>query len=168
MPNHLAKSVIVLAIEIKNNSQGVRILTIIMCNGYFNDKAMEVNECLKQLFIEKNIFLIYHSKKTIYARIIHKIKVHLNKSGTSILSGYFVKVISNIWRIISNIKQKVMIKEIPKLRNVSLLNMPPFNNDLNFMHINHVNKLIFAQLKINSLRNKFDVLLEFARGKVDI
>lgn len=61
-----------------------------------------------------------------------------------------------------------MIKEIPKLRNVSLLNMPPFNNDLNFMHINHVNKLIFAQLKINSLRNKFDVLFEFVRGKVDI
>ena len=46
--------------------------------------------------------------------------------------------------------------------------MPPFNNDLNFMHINHVNKLIFAQLKINSLRNKFDVLFEFVRGKVDI
>ena len=36
------------------------------------------------------------------------------------------------------------------------------------MRIKHVNKLIFAHLNINSLRNKFEFLVEFARGKVDI
>ena len=74
VPNHLAKSIIVLAIEIKSNSQSVRILTIVMCNGYFNDKAMEVNECLKQFFIEKSIFLIYHSKKLFMQETSIKLK----------------------------------------------------------------------------------------------
>ena len=36
------------------------------------------------------------------------------------------------------------------------------------MRINHVNKLIIAKLNINSLRNKFEFLVEFIRGKVDI
>ena len=36
------------------------------------------------------------------------------------------------------------------------------------MHIKHVNKLIITHLNINSLRNKFEFLVEFIRGKVDI
>ena len=35
------------------------------------------------------------------------------------------------------------------------------------MRIN-VNKRIFAHLGINSLRNKFEFLVEFIKGKVDI
>ena len=36
------------------------------------------------------------------------------------------------------------------------------------MRIKHVSKLIFAHLNINSLSNKFELLIEFIRGKVDI
>ena len=36
------------------------------------------------------------------------------------------------------------------------------------MCIKHVNKLIIAHLNINSLRSKFEFLVEFIRGKVDI
>ena len=36
------------------------------------------------------------------------------------------------------------------------------------MRIKHVNKLIIVHLNINSLRNKFEFLVEFIRGKVDI
>ena len=36
------------------------------------------------------------------------------------------------------------------------------------MRIKHVNKLIIAHLNINSLRNKFEFLVEFTRGKIDI
>ena len=35
------------------------------------------------------------------------------------------------------------------------------------MRIKHVIKLITAYLNINSLRNKFELLVEFIRGKVD-
>ena len=36
------------------------------------------------------------------------------------------------------------------------------------MRIKRVNKLIIAHLNINSLKNKFEFLVEFIRGKVDI
>ena len=36
------------------------------------------------------------------------------------------------------------------------------------MRMKHVNKLIIAHLNINSLRNKFEFVVEFIRGKVDI
>ena len=39
-----------------------------------------------------------------------------------------------------------------------------FNNKLN----SHVNKLIFADLNNNSLRNKFEFLVELVKGKFDI
>ena len=43
-----------------------------------------------------------------------------------------------------------------------------FNNELNSMRIKHVSKLIIAHLNINSVSNKFELLIEFIRGKVDI
>ena len=36
------------------------------------------------------------------------------------------------------------------------------------MRMKHLNNLIIAHLNINSLRNKFEFLVEFIRGKVDI
>ena len=36
------------------------------------------------------------------------------------------------------------------------------------MRIKHVNKLIFTQLNIFSQRNKFEFLVGFVKGKVDI
>ena len=93
--NLIAKSIIDLVITLKNNSQNVSISNIIMRNDSFNEKAMEVNGYLKQLCIEKNIFLIDHTK-TIHSRNINRSKLHLNKSGSIILSNNFVKAISSI------------------------------------------------------------------------
>ena len=56
---------------------------------------MEVNGYLKQFFIEKNIFLIEHTK-TLHSRNINRSKLHLNKSGSIILSNNIVKVIPSI------------------------------------------------------------------------
>ena len=58
----IAKSIVHLAINLKNNSQNVSISNIIMRNDSFNEKAMEVNGYLKQLCIEGNISLIDHTK----------------------------------------------------------------------------------------------------------
>ena len=46
-----------------------------MYNDKFNDKAMEVNGRLKRFYIEKNIFLIDHTK-TIHPTNINTL--HLN------------------------------------------------------------------------------------------
>ena len=86
----IAKSIFDLAITLKNNSQNVSISNIIMRNDSFNEKAMEVNGYLKQLCIEKNIFLIDHTK-TIHSRNINRSKLHLNKSDIIILSNIFFR-----------------------------------------------------------------------------
>ena len=62
------------------------------------EKATEVNGYLKQLCIEKNIFLIDHTK-TIHSRNINRSKLHLIKSGSIILSNNFVKAIPSILRL---------------------------------------------------------------------
>ena len=49
---------------------------------------------LKQYHLEKNIFLINHTKTT-YLRKINRSKLHLNKSGSIILSNNFVKALSS-------------------------------------------------------------------------
>ena len=90
-----AKSIVDLAITLKSNPQNVSVSNIIMRNDNFDEKAMEVNGYLKQLCIEKNIFLIDHIK-TIPSRNINRSKLHLNKSGSIILSNNFVKGISSI------------------------------------------------------------------------
>ena len=66
------------------------ISNIIMRNDSFNEKTMEVNGHLKQLCIEKNIFLIDQAK-TIHSRNINRSKLHLNKSGSIILSNIFLR-----------------------------------------------------------------------------
>ena len=88
--NLIGKSIVDLAITLKNNSQNVSISNIIMRNDSFNEKAMEVNGYLKQLCIEKNIFLIDHTK-TIHSRNINRSKLHLNKSDIIILSNIFFR-----------------------------------------------------------------------------
>ena len=90
----IVKSTVDLAIILKNNSQNVSVSNIIMRNDNFNEKAMEVNGYLKQLCIENNIFLIDHTK-TIRSRNINRSKLHLNKSGSIILSNNF-KAISSV------------------------------------------------------------------------
>ena len=45
----IAKSIVDLALNVKNNSQNVSISIIIVRNDNFNEKAMEVNAYLKQL-----------------------------------------------------------------------------------------------------------------------
>ena len=69
-----------MAITLKNNSHYVSVSSIIMRNDNFSDKDMEVNGYLngylKQLSIEKNTFLIDHTK-IIHSRNINKSKLHL-------------------------------------------------------------------------------------------
>ena len=90
-PSYLtAKSIVDLVITLKINRQNVSISNIIIRNDSFNEKAMEVNGYLKQLCIEKNIFLIDHTK-TIHSRNINRSKLHLNKSDIIILSNIFLR-----------------------------------------------------------------------------
>ena len=111
-------------------------------------------------------YFFHRLNKTIHPRNTKKSKLHFNKSSISILSSNFVEAISNIldWHEIKgNDEGNSEVEECESFSQNVI-----FNNELNFMCIFHVNKLIFAHLKINSLRNKLEFSIEFVRGKVDI
>ena len=56
----------------------------------------EVNNNLKEMCTENNIFLIDHSKST-KQRHINRSKVHLNMKGSTVLGKTFVNHISSIF-----------------------------------------------------------------------
>ena len=89
----IAKSIVDLVIALKNNLKNVSTSNIIMRNDNFNEKAMEVNDCLKQFCIENNIFLIDHTK-TIHSRNVNRSKP--TSQGSIILSNNFAKAMSSI------------------------------------------------------------------------
>ena len=65
-------------------------------------------------------------------------------------------------------KLKIIIKGVLKIRNISLFYQNALlNNELNFMSMKYVDKLIFAHLNINSLRNISEFLVEFVKNKQD-
>ena len=89
--------------------------------------------------------------------------MHFNKSSISILSSNFVEAISNIldWHEIKgNDEGNSEVEECESFSQNVI-----FNNELNFMCIFHVNKLIFAHLNINSLWNKLEFPMDSLEAK---
>ena len=129
---------------------------------------MEVNLRLKELSKEKNIFLIDNSRK-IKAQHLDKGKLHLTKYGSRILSNNFVNEIS-----------KVLHWQIDRGNSNANVEECNFKDDLTAkkkrweQHYTgsytqwYVNKLIFAHLNINSVRNKSEFLATKVKGKTDI
>ena len=69
----------------------------------------------------------------------------------------------------SDIKNEIFDKRIENVSDVSTFSVPDnFRNSLKNIRIDNMNKLIFAHLNINSLRNKFDLLSEQMKGFIDI
>ena len=54
------------------------------------------------------------------------------------------------------------------MSNDSTVSQPDVKKALKDIRISNMNKLIFGHLNINSLRNKFDLLSEQAKGSIDI
>ena len=94
-PEQIAKSIVELDLSIKSSSCDVTLSDITVRNDGHQRKVVETNRHLKKLCKENNIFLIQHDK-TIATRHLNGSKLHLNKSGTEILSNAFIESISNI------------------------------------------------------------------------
>ena len=97
-PEELARSIIDLAISIKNEKHDVSISNI---TNWADDKKLEekrceVNSFLGKLCKEKDYYLSNH-----YTRIkkthLNKGKLHLNQKGTNLLSDIFVKKLSKVF-----------------------------------------------------------------------
>ena len=143
-PLETANEIINLACKLKTESHDVSVSTIILRgdNKKLNEKGCEVNSHLKELCKEKNIYLIDNSKK-IKLQHLNKGKLHLTKYGSRILSNNFI---GNICKIFNS----------------------DCNTTLKNIHSDNINKLIFAHLHINSIRNKSEVLADQVKGKIDV
>ena len=132
----IAKEIVDLATSLKNNQHDVSVSNIILRtdNSKLNAKRCEVNKILSQLFHERNIYLIDHSKK---------IKLnHLNIN----------------WRVADN-NSNINIDGC----NTSVLHdinkVSDCNDTLKSSRKHNLNKLIFAHLNINYIRNKLKAML---------
>ena len=92
----IAESIVEKAMILKNEKHDVSISSILLRKDNLKSKADDVNNILKEICEEKNIFLIDHSK-SIKQRHINRSKVHLNIKGSTVLGKTFVNHISNIF-----------------------------------------------------------------------
>ena len=83
---------------LKNESHDVSVSNIIVRNDSdtLNKKGCEVNAVLMEMCRQKNIYLIYNSKK-VKPQHINQGKLHLNQKGSRLLSDMFLKEISRVF-----------------------------------------------------------------------
>ena len=89
-PDEIARSIIDLAVSIKTDDTKVSISTIIPRNDKLNNKPNQVNKHLKNMCKEIKFDLIDHSSTIRPHLHLNGSRLHLNKSGTSILGKTFV------------------------------------------------------------------------------
>ena len=112
----VAESIIDLASTLKSDSCSVAISSITMRNDKRRNKIAQVNRSLKRLCQEKNFQLINY-ENTITERHLNGSKLHLNKSGTTILSNNFTETISN------SIQSQFIFHSLNNRRNSGILLM---------------------------------------------
>ena len=97
-PELIAKSIIDLALTLKNELHDVSVSNIIVRDDSdtLNKKGCEVNAILMELCKEKNIYLIDNSKE-IKSQHLNKGKLDLNQKGSRLLSDIFLKEISHVF-----------------------------------------------------------------------
>ena len=129
---------------------------------------MEVNLHLKELSKEKNISLIDSSRK-IKAQHLNKGKLHLTKYGSRILSNNFLNEISKVlhWQIDRD-NSNANVEEYNFKDDLTTKKYDECNITLKTIRSDNANKLVFAHLNINSIRNKFEFLATQVKGKIDV
>ena len=82
-PDLIAKSIVDTASSIKNENHGVTVSDIITRADHLKETANEINDYLSKLCMERNIYLIDHSK-TLKTQHLNGSKLHLNRRGAPI------------------------------------------------------------------------------------
>ena len=140
-PELIAKSIIDLALTLKNESHDVSVSNNIVRNDSdtLNKNGYEVNAVLMEMCREKNIYLIDNSKN-VKPQHINKGKLHLNSDSEECISNLTLKF------------QKII----------------DCKSTLKTIRDDNLNKVIFAHLNINSIKNTFEELISQVKGTVDV
>ena len=127
-----------------------------------------MNAHLTEMFKEKKKNLINHSKK-IKLNHLNRSTLHLNQKGSKVLSDAFLKEISNVfnWHYSDEdsrlnhegCKSKFSLEDKKRIDTKTILKS---------IRQEHTNKLVFAHININSLRNKFELLADQVKGNIDV
>ena len=119
--------------------------------------------------MERNIELINH-ENTITERHLSGSRLHLNKRGTAILSKNFTEAISNsvYWHsfLHSLNDENYSVRNVNN--NESRAKNSEKNNSLSFIRKGNFNKLVLGHININSIRNKFHILVQQITNNVEI
>ena len=123
-------------------------------------QRIDTNARLKNFCNQKNIPLIDNGN--IKQEHLGVKKLHLNRRGNSLFAKNLLGFIEQNW----NLKRKGDVSVYSEdVSNVSHSDVQQVSKDI---RKSNVNKLVFGQLNINSLRNKFDMLSELIQNFVDV
>ena len=164
----VTESIINLGSSLKSTSCSVVISSITVGNDRYWKKVAQVNRHRKTLCIETNFELISH-ENILTEKHINRSKLHLNKTVTAILFNTFTEAIANsiYWHCFmhslenSKVSNRVTCDEFSAKK-------PEVNTNLNFIRKGNFNRLVLAHININSIRTKFDILVQQITNNVDI
>ena len=128
---------------------------------------------LKEKCCEEKLHFLDHGN-TITVRHLNASKHHLNKRGTQVLSNVSAETISNFtnWQFIlyglgSDNRKNRSTNDHDENKAKFKFGAVSAGN-LNAIRKRNINRLIIGQLKINSLRNKFESLVQQVTESIDI
>ena len=150
--SQIAKSKIDLSISLKKNENMIAVSGIVTRLDELNNKEAEVNNRLELMPKQRGLPYISYCETIDPDKHLNESNLHLNSYGIRVFAenGVSSTRILNINRE----QRKSMSAE-----NVDVADTPePANTILKNLRLANVNHLICAQLKINSVRNKFESL----------
>ena len=176
-PDLIAKLIVDVACSMKTENHDVTAYNIIARADHFKGRANEVNDYLSKLRMERNLYLIDHSK-TLETQHLNGSKLNLSRRGAPILQNTLCKFLSKIfhWCFEENNVEIATVsstapqsdEECSKSKASQTANTENTKMDLKALRLKNANKLIIDYLNINSLRNKFEFLTSLIKDNIDI
>ena len=159
--------------EVKRISPNTKIafssITIRKDKKGIDKNVVETNARLKNYCSQKK--LDYIENTNIKEEHLGVKKLHLNKRGNSLLATNFLRYLrSTFWDNLTSgysELQNAEYKSIPVLHEQMSGDGDSFKS-LKEVRLKNLNRIVLAHLNINSLRNKFDALVEQVSGNVDV
>ena len=123
------------------------------------DEINKLNEKLENLCKGKGMRFIDNSN--IKSSSLNRSKLHLNKSGTALLTKNFAKIVNSDW-LYRNIDGQV--NNLTKGSSFIASNVSHLGN----LRSKNPKNIIFSYININSIRNKFENLCDIVGNNVDV
>ena len=95
-PDLIAKSIVDVACSMKTENHDFTAYNIIARADHFKGRTNEVNDYLSKLRMERNLYLIDHSK-TLETQHLNGSKLNLSRRGAPILQNTLCKFLSKIF-----------------------------------------------------------------------